>query len=629
MTEPPAIDFTGSDEELERRLVEFARLADGWVARDLKRGGHVVAGGVVLSTNPNAAPWRIRAVRENGRLSLRGESVALPAARARASRLAAFRRSQLEDFLSKGVAPAREPFAGIGHDTASIAASFAWIVGGACASIAAAFLALLLPALWLMRGTMDAVAARARLVEAAGALPLPSAAELASAGFGDTLGAAVVFSLPIAFLAGLFHALALAAGEAWARAARLGQASCAAIAVFLVLSFLPVLPFYVSIPAALLVPLAAQIGYGAVWGRRAELRRVPSRPRAAAIVAAIALAGLVSAFLVPSPASGKDLGDALALFRDRAMLGNGIGKAAALFYYRHTLSAAEPVKEFYALDDARPARSIRTARVRDEKFVPAFRWLGFAVVPGDAPCDFEWTADMSRSFETGRVGTRAVAQVVDRFSREEFKADTLRSLNALAWRALYYAGPLFLAALFAAVCSPWISIIFRTLQRRVAVISILVCFVTTGGLVLWDYSRKGDLHAWLRDLRDRPDAARIVGGLGHASEIVRHEAAYRAFLHPDPSLADPLLRASDEPDLRIRLWAVAALGKTGDARALPKLLQRLDDRELLVRYRAAEGLGFLGNPEAIDPLVRMMKERSWYEGEYALQALRRIAPGKF
>jgi HEAT repeat protein len=111
---------------------------------------------------------------------------------------------------------------------------------------------------------------------------------------------------------------------------------------------------------------------------------------------------------------------------------------------------------------------------------------------------------------------------------------------------------------------------------------------------------------------------------------MRHEAAVRAFeLDSTAELADALLKTADDPDFRVRLWACAALGKSRDARALPKLIQHLDDPELFVRYRAAQGLEYLGNPGAVPALEKMMRERSWYEGVYALEALRRIRPGQY
>jgi HEAT repeat protein len=118
--------------------------------------------------------------------------------------------------------------------------------------------------------------------------------------------------------------------------------------------------------------------------------------------------------------------------------------------------------------------------------------------------------------------------------------------------------------------------------------------------------------------------------IADARPRIRHEAAVRAFQLPSTAeMADALLKAADDRDFRVRLWACAALGKSGDARALPKLIERLDDPELFVRYRAAQGLEYLGNPGAVPALEKMMRERSWYEGLYALDALRKIQPGKF
>ncbi|HXX92868.1 MAG TPA: HEAT repeat domain-containing protein, partial [Planctomycetota bacterium] len=129
--------------------------------------------------------------------------------------------------------------------------------------------------------------------------------------------------------------------------------------------------------------------------------------------------------------------------------------------------------------------------------------------------------------------------------------------------------------------------------------------------------------------RQAPDPAAIREGLAHPSGAVRHEAAVRSYFHPDPSLRPALFGAADDPDLRVRLWAVAALGKTGHPQALEKLVSRLADPELFVRYRAAEGLGFLGDPGAVEPLLRLTRQGSWYEGLYALEALRMIDPARF
>jgi HEAT repeat protein len=126
----------------------------------------------------------------------------------------------------------------------------------------------------------------------------------------------------------------------------------------------------------------------------------------------------------------------------------------------------------------------------------------------------------------------------------------------------------------------------------------------------------------------KKEAPDLAEDLGDARAAVRHEAAVRAAqLDSTAPLAEALLKTVDDPDYTVKLWACAALGKSGDPRAFSKLVERLGDPEIHVRYRAAEGLGFLKDPRAVEPLLAVMRERSWYEGAYALDALRRIQPG--
>jgi HEAT repeat protein len=114
---------------------------------------------------------------------------------------------------------------------------------------------------------------------------------------------------------------------------------------------------------------------------------------------------------------------------------------------------------------------------------------------------------------------------------------------------------------------------------------------------------------------------------------VRFEATYRMYwcVHEQRSkeYLEPLLGALRDPELRVRIWACGALGKLGDAGAVPALLRALEDPEVFVRYRAAEALGLLRAAEAEEPLLRMAREDWWYCGMYALTALRRIRPEKY
>jgi hypothetical protein len=653
MSAPPSVEFRGTEEELDKYLVEFARATGGWIGREKNSGLRVVAGGAALSTNPNTLPWQVRVVRENGNVTLRAQGWRAPWTRAKGARLASYRVGQLADFLEtrlRGGGPEkfdalrlREPFATWGSDPAAMTASFAWTAACAVGALAAALVACTIASCVLMGITIDDIRAHARAVEAAGDLPLPRPEELDAIGFGFTLRCAVMFAFPIAFFLGLLHAAALAVGEAWTRGSIMGQGSFLVQAIFIGFAFVPVMPFYASLPAALLIPLAIHAGYAIVWGRRRERVREGPRPRRAMVAAGLLLAAFAGLLMLPTFASGHDLTDQLALFRDRYLLGHPLGKAAATFYYRHTLYAAWPLKQFYSDDAGLPERSQRTASVYlempsrpDPELARWFRELDFSVI--EKPSTRTDVVSAGREdLASGenqvswdrKSGSQGLKRAVNELAGKSFRGGSLRDLNAIAWRAVYYGGPLFLLALFIAACCPGMSVIFRVLPRRAAILAVGVCFLSTAGFILLDLSRHGDARAMIRTLRENPTPGQVVAALDHEAPEVRHEAAYRSWKKTNAGHAEGLLRAADDPDFRVRLWACAALGKTGDPRALPKLLARLSDTELFVRYRAAEGLGLLGHPAAEPALVGMMKKGIWYEGLYALEALRRILPDQY
>jgi hypothetical protein len=643
MSAPGRIEFGGTDEELERFLREFARAVGGWAAREPGGKAWGVAGGSILSVNPNAIPWRVRVTREpDGALSLRPSAVAAPWTRRKAARLVAFRQGQLADFLTgrlRGRRPEdfdadrlRAPLAAFGTDPAALAAGFAGVTASGLGALAGALLAAAAASLAPAIRAFGEVAARSRALEAAGAIPLPPPAELSSAGPLFFAGVAFLFGFPLGFFAGLVHAAALLAGEIWPAAARLAQVSFLFLAIFLSAAFFPFVSV-AAVPLALIVPLGAHAGYTLAWSaRRERVREGPRGPRRATVIGTALALGLAAA-LVPRPVDARELLDRLALFRDRALLGHAPGRALARAYYRYTLYAADPLKEFFSLDPSRPARAVRLARVTDAR-APTFRALGFALVPEGVPYDVEAVPEGVRSggtFVPCASDRRSLAEALDRLSRETFRGGTLREAAGLGWRAVYHAGPLLAAAAFVGVCCPFVAILYRAMSRRAASAAILVCLLSTAGLMVWGDARARDDLDRLQELRARPSPGRIAEALGHPSAALRHEAAYRAFRLKEghAALAEALLRAADDPDLRVRLWACAALGKTGDPNALPRLLERLRDREFFVRYRAAEGLGFLRRPEAEGALVALMKEGSWYEGLLALEALRRIAPDKY
>jgi len=101
-----------------------------------------------------------------------------------------------------------------------------------------------------------------------------------------------------------------------------------------------------------------------------------------------------------------------------------------------------------------------------------------------------------------------------------------------------------------------------------------------------------------------------------------------------PSLArgdrvEDLSRTLDsDPSWRVRLQAVAVLGKLGDARAVPALIRALQDPNETVRGLAAQVLGDLGNsPSAVAALERARRDRSAFVRDKVLASLEKLSPG--
>src|SRR4051812_36076986 len=139
MTEDKALPFAGTDEELEKYLLEFARLVGGLAGRrSAPERGWLLSAGALLSTNPNTLRWSVRIVRTDQGLTLAETVRSLPWARAKAARIAAFRKGQLADYLTARVrgsgpekfdpARLREPFAAFGSGVAALTGSFTWTV---------------------------------------------------------------------------------------------------------------------------------------------------------------------------------------------------------------------------------------------------------------------------------------------------------------------------------------------------------------------------------------------------------------------------------------------------------------------------------------------------------------------
>jgi hypothetical protein len=631
MSDPKAVPFAGTDEELEKYLQEFARLTGGWCARIRRRRSAsgpleetwAVFGGARLSSNPNTLPRTTRVRRGEGGLAIDSVQRSLPWTRAKARRISEFREGQLADYLTarvRGLGPEkfdalrlREPFAPLGSGVAALTASFTWVVLTGLATFAFAYLFTVLAALPLMSRSIHDIAAHSADLVAAGAIPLPSAAEASATG---PLGAALVFALPLSFFAALVHAAALAACDLGLRTSRLPQASFCFLGVLATLAFWPYFSV-LALPLAVLIPGGAALGASVVWALRRERVREGPRPQKALVLIAVILAASLAGAVVPRQTAWKDALVRLALFRDAWLLGNAAGQGIARTYYRYTLYTAEPLKELYSWDEERPSRQQPIAVCADPAVASRLRALHFVVAAPPARGDLE--------VGPGRIepgGDLAELKAnLDRASRAAFLGGPLRDLCSISWRSIYYAGPLVVLVVLMGAFAPFVSILFRKLPPRMATFALAAFAMITSLLLV--LASHGDEEA-------APKPADLADALSDARSSVRHEAAVRAFdLASTAEMADALLKAADDRDFRVRLWACGALGKSGDPRALPKLVERLDDPELFVRYRAAQGLEFLRSPGAVPALEKMMRERSWYEGLYALDALRRIRPGSY
>ena len=80
----------------------------------------------------------------------------------------------------------------------------------------------------------------------------------------------------------------------------------------------------------------------------------------------------------------------------------------------------------------------------------------------------------------------------------------------------------------------------------------------------------------------------------------------------DPRAVDALLDALDDPDERVRLLAITALGQVESGKAAPRLLGLLEKPNISygIKRAALESLGRLGDPKALKPLLSYF-EKTW------------------
>ena len=131
---------------------------------------------------------------------------------------------------------------------------------------------------------------------------------------------------------------------------------------------------------------------------------------------------------------------------------------------------------------------------------------------------------------------------------------------------------------------------------------------------------------------DAPAAAHLVAALADGENPGRRNAAVEALVRIGRRMIDPLLAASESPDVDVRKLVVDALAGIGSERALPRLSAMVDDADPNVRGAAADALAAIGGEEASrallaaalrereDPLVRFAALRGLARLETPLTA---------
>lgn len=664
-------DWSGTSEDLVALLARAAGNFGGWAGKDRKTGDHILQFGTFLSTNTNTLRWRARVRQDGNQLSWKAESLTWPWTRAKYRRVTDFRLGQLTDFVEnllrggKNIhrfeSPStRNPFVAVGREISGITIAWTWLILSCLVCGVLSWIAMTLGSLLLIDRVIATHAERSALVATLGGVALPSLGEIAETGFLFRLGCAASFAFAIAFFVGSAYGLIQVAGELWAPLSRAAWVPFAFFTCLLFLALFPILAIHSTIAISLLVPTVAHAGYTLVWGRKREKRSAltPSKPKWMAVVAGIALAGIVLGAITPRPREGSAVTDSMAGFRDRYLLPNPVGEPLARLYYRTTLYAAAPMKDFYDPEPLGYARQIRIAllagnapevernlrrmhfvldKTAPEKLVEQAGRKPYDLVlflgPGTPPSDDVLAVPADISLE-------ALRKKVSGASRDSFRASWLRDMAQVGWLSVFYLGPFALFSFLAAFLLPGISLLFRKFSRRAAVVALAgLCLgsVAALGLVL---SANGPKLAAIRTiqsagLEEEKTPERLKPFLTHEDPDVRFEAILR--LHRfakgrkerTTGMTDAVIRLLEDPDRRVRLWACGTLGKLRDPAGVKHLLAAMQDPEVFVRYRAAEGLGDLRARAAIEPLKKMAREDWWYCGMYALEALRKIRPEQF
>jgi hypothetical protein len=121
--------------------------------------------------------------------------------------------------------------------------------------------------------------------------------------------------------------------------------------------------------------------------------------------------------------------------------------------------------------------------------------------------------------------------------------------------------------------------------------------------------------------------APLISLLGNEKRGVR-EAAVRALAGLGEGAVDPLIEGLGDGDWHVRMGSAIALRIIGDPRGVEPLIRALSDENRFVRREAAKSLGRMGDPRATEPLISVLGDRDGGVRVRAAAALGKIADPK-
>ncbi|MFH1022237.1 MAG: HEAT repeat domain-containing protein [Planctomycetota bacterium] len=548
---------------------------------------------------------------------------------------------------------------------------------GECLLIAAAGVLISMLVVWgwgtiLVRDSLPHLEARARVIEGLGFAAFPASAEVAALPAGEVWKAGVFLGFFLGGAAGVILAFSFLLHTMWSLRG-----------LWLVLGgVVPVVAGWsllgprwgLHLAAGILVPMAAFLAMAGVRRFLLPAPPDPSEKRGMTVLLALAVVVTLAAGGIRMARGGGGATDGFVWIRDRVFLRYVPTRGLPDYYYRHTFYAVQPIQ---APSDA-PQKTVLLAgeegirRAKAESLLLARRDIFVDKAGTCAEAAEKWSrggydamvivSDMPDK-DKGKVwpellantdkGIRETCFIVvggaefdpdrnpgkegmERFSRllNECleKKQGWERLNFLVGVAAFTVLPLGSLAALVLVAGTVVAGLLK--GGRVFQIASLAALAAAAGLAL-DLAggfRRADM-AWVERTATEADVASFLSASSstvryHAAAVLSHRLEKRRQQEKKPvvipAVTAALIRATADEDVRVRYWALAALGDSGDPAALAVLADRLrNDSSLLVRYEAARAFGSLGQAAAAAYLHEVVRGRDgWYVRNEANNSLR-------